>query len=193
MAEYRVGFEAISPLSIEDLGQAFYDRFDGIVSERCGRITVAVYVEAHSGLQAAMSIIPRLEEIGFSVVRVDQDLVDGPEIASRLGVSRQAVQHWAIGTRGSSFPVPVGAVGGKRLWTWGQIVDWARREGKTDEPLGLDQDAAAEVDAMLARRRVRVGRPAASLGWSLMPGSAKSHASPAGADDYESNLLRSHG
>jgi hypothetical protein len=191
--EYRVGFETISPMSIEDLGQAFYAQFDGVLAERCGRIGVWVYVEASSALHAAMSVIPRLEEIGFSVVRVDQDLVDGPEIANRLNVSRQAVQHWAVGTRGSSFPVPVGFVGGKRLWTWGQIAEWARREGKTDEPLGLDQDSAAEVDAMLGRRRLKVGRHAARMDWSLMPGTAKAHFGMAGMDDYVGNQLRSHG
>lgn len=181
MVEFRVGFEAISHLSIEDLSRAFYEEFDGVLAEHGGRINVSVYLEATSAVAAAFSTLRRLERMHFSVCRVDPDLVDGPEVAARLGVTRQAVQGWAKGSRGSGFPHPIGFPGGKRVWAWSQIAAWAREQGRTDEPLGLSLDEAAIVDAFLAERRravsyrahVEVGR-----------GSMKSQAGQRGVDDY---------
>lgn len=190
--EYRVGFEAISPLSIEELSREFYDHFDGTLAEHCGRISVFVYGEGQSAYQVATTTIPKLEKIGFSIVRTDPDLVDGPEIAERLGVTRQAVQNWAKGTRGSSFPHPVGLPGGRRIWTWNQVVEWAKREHRTSEPQGLDQDSAAMVDAMLARRRHSVAAsPVFAMDSMIDRGSVKSQAGATSAADYPRRQLRS--
>lgn len=182
MAEYRVGFEATSHLSIEKVSEEFYQQFDGTLVERCGRISVFVYVEGPTGHDAALAAIPRLHDVNLSIVRVDHDLVDGPEIAERLDVTRQAVQNWAKGTRGSSFPRPFGFPGGKRVWAWTEIVDWARRERGLDETDGLSLDSAAIVDAWLARRRESVARTGTGL--QIRGGSAKGQAGTAGTDDY---------
>ena len=179
MTEYRVGFEAISHRSIEDLSRSFYAVFDGVLTERVGRISVFVYVEGASAVDAAFTAVRQLEQMEFSVCRVDQDLVDGPEVATRLGVTRQAVQNWAKGSRGSSFPHPVGFPGGRRVWAWSQIVEWARREGRTEEPPGLTLDESALVDAMLAERRRSVAYPV-----TVGRGSMKAQAGVAGTEDY---------
>lgn len=179
MTEYMVSFEAISHLSLEDLSSEFYGRFDGVLVERMGRIAVSVYEESDSGIDAAMALIEQLEAIGFSIKRVDPDLVDAAEVATRLGVTRQAVSLWAKGSRGDSFPHPVGFPSGKRIWAWGQITEWAHESGKAfDEPTvpALSLDEAALVDAYLARRRIGVGGHAGvPLGWTLGPASSKGH------------------
>jgi hypothetical protein len=190
MPEYRVGFETISPLSIGDLSSAFYGAFDGVLTERDGRITVFAYVEGPTGFAAGFGVVPKLEELGFCIVRVDQDFVDGPEIASRLNVSRQAVQLWAQGNRGSNFPHPVGAPGGKRIWAWGQISEWATREGRFDEPPGLTLDEAAQLDAFLAARRASAAGGQARLEWALSASSSKRSANLAGPADYVERTLR---
>lgn len=182
MAEYRVGFEATSHLSVEKLSEEFYEQFDGTIVERCGQISVFVYVEGPTGHDAALAAIPRLQDVHLSIVRVDHDLVDGPEIAERLDVTRQAVQNWAKGTRGSSFPRPFGFPGGKRVWAWSEIVDWARRERDLDETDGLSLDSAAIVDAWLARRRETVAR--AGKGLRVDAGYVKVNAGTSGAEDY---------
>jgi hypothetical protein len=183
MVEYRIGFEVISYLSLEKLSTLFYERFDGVLAERGGKITVFVYVSGGTGIDAAWAAIKQLEEIEACVVRTDADLVDGPEIASRLGVTRQAVQHWGVGSRGNSFPHPVGDPGGKRIWAWAQIVDWYRRDHPDfDEAPGLTQDDAAIIDAMLANRRRGVS--GTRIDWAVGPGSLKSQAALTGTDDY---------
>ncbi|GAA1446424.1 hypothetical protein GCM10009641_69950 [Mycobacterium cookii] len=189
MAEYRVGLEATSHLSVEKLSEEFYEQFDGTLVERCGRISVFVYVDGPTGHDAAIAVVPKLETVHLSIVRVDHDLVDGPEIAERLGLTRQAVQNWAKGTRGSSFPRPFGFPGGKRVWAWSEVVDWARRERKLDETNGLSLDSAAIVDAWLARRRQSVAR--SGTGLRVGAGSVKGQAGTSGAEDYLKSKLRS--
>lgn len=152
---FQIAFEAISTLSLEELSKKFYSKFDGIVTERGGRIVVTVYVaDGTSRIESACDLIPQLEQMEFSIVCVDQDLVDGPEIAARLGLKRQAVDHWARGTRGSGFPFPRGCPGGKRIWTWGQITAWL--PPKYEEPTALTPDEAAQIDNFLVQRRLKV-------------------------------------
>lgn len=182
MTEYRVGFEAISHKSIEDLSRAFYEVFDGVLAERDGRIIATVYCEGSTPTEAAWRAVSSLEQMDFSICRLDQDLVDGPEIAERLGVTRQAVQNWAKGTRGSTFPRPIGTPGGRRIWAWSQIVEWARRERGLDETPGLSLDEAAIVDADLARRRMHVTSQSPSV--RVLPGGMKPNAGYLGSNDY---------
>ena len=163
MTEYRVALEALSPVSLERLAEPFYEHFDGVVVERAGQVLVTVYVEGHDAVDAAHAAIAALEDAsktGLSVCHVDPDLVDGPEISKRLGVTRQAVQLWATGDRGQGFPRPIGSPGGKRIWTWGEVVAWARTHQDSMEPPGLTRDEAALVDASLAQRRLAVPSPA---------------------------------
>lgn len=193
MAEFRVGFEAISHKSVEDLSEAFYREHDGVLTERGGKISVFVYVEATTAMAAALNVLPRLELLGFSISRVDQDLVDGPEIASRLEVSRQAVQLWAKGTRGSGFPHPIGVPGGKRIWTWGQITEWAARGQRLNESKALTLDEAAQIDALLVQRRLSVASQTVRVDFALAGGFGKRHAGLVSVEDYPDRRLRSVG
>lgn len=180
MNEYRLAFEAISPRTIEELAESFYEHFDGVLVERAGQIIVTVYVERPSAVAAAYAAIEQLEKLGLSICHVDRDLVDGPEISTRLGVTRQTVQHWATGKRGSSFPHPIGSPGGKRIWTWGEVVAWARtHQGSTEVPC-LSRDELTIVDAYLAERRQRVTSP----GWRVKTGHSKPQAGVRGVEDY---------
>ena len=148
---FRIAFEATYPGPVEKAAKNFYDRFDGIITERGGQITVAVYTDGTSRADEALSLIHLLEDIEFCIVRVDEDLVDAPEIAERLSLTRQAVSQWARGTRGQDFPHPVGQPGGKRIWTWGQITSWIKAD--YNEPTALTPDEAVQVNAYLVNRR----------------------------------------
>lgn len=184
MGEYRLAFEAISTLSIEDLSKSFYEHCDGVLAERAGRVVVTVYVSGTSPLEAAHAAISQLEKLDMSVCHVDYDLVDGPEIAARLNVTRQAVQNWATGNRGSGFPRPVGSPGGKRVWAWSQIVEWARAEQGSEETPGLSRDEMAVVDTFLAERRQKVSYPGTIKG-----GSTKTQAGVRGVEDYRPSAV----
>jgi hypothetical protein len=186
MTQVRVAFEATYPGSVDKVAAAFYQDFDGVVTERAGQIGVAVYLDLDSAAYGVRQTIESLEDLGLCIVRVDRDLVDAPEIASRLGVTRQAVNLWAKGTRGSAFPHPIGSPGGKRIWTWGQITEWAAREDRLDEPRSLTLDEAVEIDSFLVRRRESVIRASGvRVGPLVAPGTSKSNLGPAGGfGDY---------
>lgn len=185
MNEYRLSFEAVSPLSIEELSKSFYEQLDGVLVERSGQIIVTVYVEGATAIDAAHTAIDQLERLDVSVCHVDCDLVDASEIASRLGVTRQAVQLWATGKRGSSFPHPVGSPGGKRIWTWGEVVAWARAQQESEETPGLTRDELTIVNAYLTERRRRVSSP----GWAVKPGHSKAQAGVRGVEDYHQSSV----
>lgn len=183
--EYRVSFEVATPLSVEELSTGFYELFDGTLAEREGCVTVSVIGEAEDGFEFGVAVLRALEtKLGVSVIRLDLDIVDIPEIAERLEVSRQAVAKWATGTRGCGFPRVIGAPGGKRLWTWGQITEWASRTGRLqDEPLSLTQDEVARIDAYLAERRRSVTTRSSFL--KVREGGQKAGVHAAGPADYD--------
>lgn len=58
------------------------------------------------------------------------DPVGIPEIATRLGVERQTVDQWRLRGR---LPGPDRVVGGRPVWAWATIRDWAVGTGRLPE------------------------------------------------------------
>ena len=58
------------------------------------------------------------------------NMVTSAEIARRLNRSRQSVQLWISGARGSgNFPVPVAGMTSKTLiWNWIEVLNWIKSE-----------------------------------------------------------------
>lgn len=50
------------------------------------------------------------------------DVVGTPEVAARLGISRQRIAQ-LVEQRGR-FPHPIATVRGTHVWRWGDIADW---------------------------------------------------------------------
>jgi predicted DNA-binding transcriptional regulator AlpA len=59
---------------------------------------------------------------------VQDGLLTRTEIARRLGISGERVRQLALKP---DFPRPVGRVGQAVAWQQADIVDWARRKGRT--------------------------------------------------------------
>lgn len=171
---YELRFIVTSNEDFEDLVSRFYERFDGMLAERCGEFVAAVCAEGASAWEAAHRAIHQLRTaLGVTVDRVDADLVDIPEIAARLDKTRQTVHLWATGERRpSTFPRPVAVVGGKRIWRWAEVAAWANQILEADELEGLLAEEAALVDAELAlAKRARTSRAhlhSIVAGWSPM-------------------------
>lgn len=51
-----------------------------------------------------------------------------PEIADRLGVTRDAVNQWR--KRNLGFPAPAWTVGGRPCWAWQDVHQWAKTTGR---------------------------------------------------------------
>jgi hypothetical protein len=64
--------------------------------------------------------------------RVDvDDICSAPEIATRLGISRQRV-HQLADSRSSGFPDAIRELPTGKLWLWSHIEPWATTAGLLD-------------------------------------------------------------
>lgn len=104
---------------------AFSWRSDGL------RTLVSIYSDSDPiacAAKAARLIVMRFP--CATVVGVDEDLVSISDIASRAGVSREAVRTWVEGSRGpGGFPLHEGSVGGgsrgaTKVWIWPAVNRW---------------------------------------------------------------------
>lgn len=139
---------------------------DLLWSESAGVVTATVFAEsdpAHVALEAAARIrraLPRAH-----VVRVAPDLVSISTIASRVGVTRQAVRLWVTSSSSTTpFPPPFTVLepDGKpvRLWRWADVTPWLDEvKGLSFERLPSAEDIAL-IDARLA------GLPRTGRDWS---------------------------
>ncbi|HEV2249669.1 MAG TPA: hypothetical protein VGT60_04100 [Candidatus Limnocylindria bacterium] len=69
---------------------------------------------------ADASVMRDLQEDGFASSR--DDVVGTPDVAARLGISRQRVAQ-LVGQPGR-FPHPIATIRGTSVWRWGDIADW---------------------------------------------------------------------
>ncbi|MFV1991280.1 MAG: hypothetical protein ACC652_11130 [Acidimicrobiales bacterium] len=102
-------------------------------------------VDSDSALAATALVVGQVQELVPSAlpIRLDEDLVAIPDIASRVGVSREAVRNWANGTRQSNFPIPKGIVGdGIKVWAWSSVSKWLN----ANLNLGDQEEFPTELD-----------------------------------------------
>lgn len=133
----------------DSLVDTLINDYDGTVgTDHTGHEFVTVLGEGGSFDVAARTMITELQSLGLRLLRLVPDLVTRPEIASRLGVTRQAVQNWTSGKRQSGFPLAVNPVGGG-AWSWHDVWDWAITHGHAVED-DVRYPSQAEVDIINA-------------------------------------------
>jgi hypothetical protein len=124
------------------------------------RTIATVYLTRDADIvAAAVDAAHRIEHalLGAACIRVDEDMVGISDIASRTGVTREAVRTWAHGTRGpGGFPVSRGAIGAggtrSRVWAWADVVAWlARHYGLCEDEPTLSPRQVAEINGHLQR------------------------------------------
>lgn len=133
----------------------------------------AAVIEAPTALKAADLITQQVIKLVPSArpTRLDDDLVSIPDVAGRVGVTREAVRNWANGTRHANFPLPRGVVGdGIKIWAWSDVSVWLRDNlalGDSEEfPSAHD---AALINALFADASRRQSITAAALAtWSVV-------------------------
>lgn len=150
MASYEVSFVCDTDMTLDDLSIVFYETVDGVVAIRDDQVFATVEIEATNGLQAGLDAAELLRSAAIHPRRVDRDLVDATEIASRVNRSRQNVQQWATGARKDRFPRPFAVIGQRRVWTWADVAAWANQHVEGfDEPWGLTQHEAVRLESAL--------------------------------------------
>jgi hypothetical protein len=129
-------------------------------------------VDATSALKAADLVTELVTKRIRSArpVRLDEDLVAIPDVASRVGVTREAVRNWANGTRHANFPLPRGVVGdGIKVWAWSDVNRWLRENLNLGDPESFPTaHDAALINALFSAsgRRHSVAAAAAAT-WSV--------------------------
>jgi hypothetical protein len=125
--------------------------------------TVADFIrEAPSLAEAIASAALDIDKVpGLRAVGVKCDnMVTLLDIASRVGVSREAVRLWSVGERGAGgFPAPLmKTTGGETIWDWEQVAPWIDRNHKT--LAAYDQGRATAMRIMGMADRVLAARDA---------------------------------
>jgi len=122
------------------------DEFDATAgTDHTGHDFVTVVGKGRTFEDAARAAVTELQVKGLCIIRLVPDLVTRSEIAERLGVTRQAVQHWVTGSRRRTFPKAVNPVGGG-VWSWHDVHEWAVAQGHCDrEDLAFPTSAECDV------------------------------------------------
>ncbi len=133
-----------------DLEDALFEAgCDDATPSQSGR---AVFLEfdrdAPSLREAILSAIEQVRLAGCAVRRVvTEDLVNAAQIAERLARSRESVRLLINGERGpGGFPAPEHHVGGRPLWSWGEVARWLR-ESRVAE-VEADDGSGSLLDAI---------------------------------------------
>jgi predicted DNA-binding transcriptional regulator AlpA len=102
------------------------------------------------------AVVQDLPEDEFASAR--DDIVGTPDVAARLGISRQRVAQ--LVDQQGRFPHPIATVRGTHVWRWGDIADWVaagardlRRKQPSAEARALADPAHNTIDLMDALKR----------------------------------------
>jgi hypothetical protein len=139
-----------------------------MVSSVDGTVSIDLAVQAASSdaaIRCGVHIV-EVSIVGAIVRAVDLDLVAATDIASRTGVSRQAVGQWVASDDAETpFPPALGHVaGGTRVWAWSAVVPWLRSRGRALDGWALSYDSIVQANALLAHPR-QPGRLATAGEW----------------------------
>ena len=137
--EFTLILSGVRELTPEVL-DAFYEAGcdDALIGMRDGVAYAEFCREAESFQKAVLSAIQNVETagVGARVEHVEPDeLVTMSEIARRLGVTREGVRKWVVGTRGpGNFPSPVGRLTERSpLWHWTDVVRWHKEHLRREQ------------------------------------------------------------
>jgi hypothetical protein len=114
-------------LDDDQVFEALAERSDILWRAQSDAAYATATIDAPSALKAAELVTNAVMELVRSAhpIRLDDDLVSIPDVASRVGVTREAVRNWANGTRQANFPLPRGVVGdGIKVWAWADVNSW---------------------------------------------------------------------
>jgi hypothetical protein len=125
--------------------------------ELAGAVVATLRVDCNEPVGAAVEAARRILHSlpGSDVTQVEQEIVAISDIASRLGISREAVRLWVEGRRGpGNFPGPEGVVsnGKSKVWFWADVNKWLEENYRLgDGDKYLTRREIAELNATLLR------------------------------------------
>ncbi|MDQ6782483.1 MAG: hypothetical protein M3063_03350 [Actinomycetota bacterium] len=163
---YSFRVQLREPVVDEDQDR-LYDAIDDEISVETGPKGnwVGFDRQAPTFLDAVLSAVLEISNLGFEPLAIEDELVSLADIAERTGRTRQSVSMIASARRGrGGFPPP--AVGNVRspLWHWADVAAWFDEDTTTDnQDRSLEEDRSliiATMNGALANRRMAARRPA---------------------------------
>lgn len=156
--EYEFRF-VVEGASVDDAGTVdlLRSELDAMLFRGGGVDLLDIAATGETALEAAMTAARAVIELipGMRLLHLRRDLVGVPEIAERIGVTRQNVHQWINGERrnGSSpFPPPEGTAGRKSVWLWVEVNDWLNQHGMGEEICLPNRYEMAEIDSALSQK-----------------------------------------
>lgn len=115
------GFDLESEVQNRKLEYVPYDASAGSTN---GVVSIDIECDSLDPIDSVARVDEDLKSIGVTIVRIDLDLVNLPDIAERADSTRETVRLWSIGARRSNFPAPFTVAGASKLWAWVDVYDW---------------------------------------------------------------------
>lgn len=151
--EFAIVATGLDPAA-DDYESRFYDHGcdDATVSFQKGCTIVDFAREASSLVEAIASAVMAVREAGGQVERIEPDpLVSLSDIATRGGLTRAAVSHYALGQRMDGFPPPrFRVMSATPLWDWPDVANWLCRQGKLSAEVVEEGVVIAAANRLLA-------------------------------------------
>ncbi|WP_294534284.1 hypothetical protein [uncultured Rhodoblastus sp.] len=152
--EFSIIASGLDPQA-DDFETRFFDAGcdDATVSFQKGRIIIDFMREAESFQAAISSAIDNVIAAGATIDHVEPgELVSLNEIASRTGLSRAAVSHYAQGKRGDEFPAPYEKVTSKQsLWRWPPVSKWLFKRSQVGKSVVIQAELVAYTNNQIRK------------------------------------------
>ncbi|MEU0520907.1 helix-turn-helix domain-containing protein [Streptosporangium sp. NPDC006007] len=151
--EFRFVVEGVSVDDI-DVVETLDRELDAMLFRGGGVDLLDIAAEGVDALAAAMKAArgATMSIPGLRVLRLYRDLVGVPEIAERVGVSRQNVHQWIAGKRHggvSPFPRSEGTAGRAQVWLWTEVNEWLEQIVRGDGVNRPTRNEMADIDSAL--------------------------------------------
>lgn len=140
------------------------DSFVLVPGDIDGVISISVEIDAASGEDALRTFTDHLKQAAphVDITRLDEDLVNIPEIATRLDLDREMVRLLTMGKRGDGdFPKHRTVIGQQKIWAWAAVHAWALVHSRlpADEPHPLDSSCVDWFNGHLTPAAERPTQP----------------------------------
>lgn len=167
MPTYKImlAYKNIDVEDLDELERIAAEAPDAHVNAVDGSVSVFATMTAPCSTEAVEDLVDAIHRAAEAAtpIRAEFELLAVSDIASNVGLNREAVRLWTVGKRGpGGFPVPVDVVGDRvKVWAASDVYDWLVATGiptSVGRPLRLDEvtDASRAIER---KRRRWANRP----------------------------------
>lgn len=158
--EFSIIASGLNP-EAEDFADRFFEAGcdDATISFQKGHIILDFARDAETLAEAIASAASAVSHAGAKVDRVEPDpLVSLSDIASRTGLTRAAVSHYAKGARGENFPAPIARVTSESpLWDWATVAKWLYENKKIELETAVGAETVKRANEAICKGEVEIG------------------------------------